>query len=201
MRKNGKIKEWISIEKIEEKGFIKIQKDQYIKIIRVKPINFNLKTELEKQAILKSYHDFLKICNFDMQILIQSRKENLIQPISFIEKNMKKEKNKKIKEISKNYIRYIQELNQQKKSSSKNFFLIINESISDSQLNSSKEKKQQLEQFAISNLQEKYFKIKEGLSHCGNQVFECSKKESEEIIKSFLNKEENKPKKEKNEFI
>ncbi|MFR2197219.1 MAG: hypothetical protein ACLS5Y_06695 [Clostridia bacterium] len=45
--------------------------------MKVNPINFNLKSNLEKDAIFKFYKIFLKTCNFDIQILIQSSKENL----------------------------------------------------------------------------------------------------------------------------
>lgn len=55
-------------------GIIKTE-DKYIKIIKVIPINFNLKSELEKEAILNSYKLFLKTFNFNLQILIQSKKE------------------------------------------------------------------------------------------------------------------------------
>lgn len=65
------IQEWLPIEKILEKGIIKLKDNSYIKIIKIIPINYNLKSELEKEAILNSYKIFLKTCNFDIQILIR----------------------------------------------------------------------------------------------------------------------------------
>ena len=62
------IQKWIPIEKILDKGIIKIEKNKYIKILKIIPINFNLKTQLEKESILNSYKIFLKTCNFDIQI-------------------------------------------------------------------------------------------------------------------------------------
>ena len=41
------------------------------------PINYYLKSDLEKEAILNSFKLFLKTCDFNIQILIQSKKENL----------------------------------------------------------------------------------------------------------------------------
>ena len=41
------------------------------------PINFNLRSDLEKESILNSYKIFLKTCDFDIQILVQSNKEDL----------------------------------------------------------------------------------------------------------------------------
>ena len=85
MRKINSIQKWIPIEKILEKGIIKLKKNKYIKILKVNPINFNLKTQMEKESILNSYKIFLKTCNFDIQILIQSKKEDLSKHISCVE--------------------------------------------------------------------------------------------------------------------
>ena len=82
------VQEWLPIEKILEKGIIKLKDNSYIKIIKIIPINYNLKSELEKEAILNSYKIFLKTCNFDIQILIQSNKEDLSKNISNIKKQI-----------------------------------------------------------------------------------------------------------------
>ena len=172
---------WIPIEEILENGIIKT-KSKYIKILKVTPINYNLKSDLEKQAILNSYKIFLKTCNFDIQILIQSSKENLEKNIFNIQKNIQKKENKYLKEISENYIEFINKINSNKKSSSKNFYIII----------SKKKSKEQdyNESFEIikNDLKEKYFKIKECLSRCGNSVYEINNKEEIlKIINSFFN--------------
>ena len=72
------VQKWMPIEKIFEDGIIKLKNNKYIKIIKVNPINYNLKSDLEKKAILNSYKIFLKTCNFNIQILIQSNKEDLL---------------------------------------------------------------------------------------------------------------------------
>ena len=114
MKKNNSIQEWIPFEKILENGIIKLKDNSYIKIIKIYPINFNLKSELEKEAILNSYKIFLKTCNFNFQILIQSKKEDLSKHISNIN-NQKINENKNILEYSNKYIEFIKKLNQEKK--------------------------------------------------------------------------------------
>ena len=175
--------DWIPIEEIFENGIIKINKNKYIKILKIIPINYNLKSDLEKSSILNSYKILLKTCNFNFQILIQSNKEDLSQHISNIKKNIKKINNKKIEKISENYIEYINKININKKSSSKDFYIIISNE-------NNKTKKEFIESYEIikNELKEKYFKIKECLSRCGNSVIEINeKKEIINIIFSFLN--------------
>ncbi len=65
------VQEWLPVQKILEKGILKLKDNSYVKIIKIIPINYNLKSELEKEAILNSYKIFLKTCNFDIQILIR----------------------------------------------------------------------------------------------------------------------------------
>ena len=175
--------DWIPIEEIFENGIIKINKNKYIKILKIIPINYNLKSDLEKSSILNSYKILLKTCNFNFQILIQSNKEDLSHHISNIKKNIKKINNKKIEKISENYIEYINKININKKSSSKDFYIIISNE-------NNKTKKEFIESYEIikNELKEKYFKIKECLSRCGNSVIEINeKKEIINIIFSFLN--------------
>ena len=182
MRKKIKsVQSWIPYDYICSDGTIKLKNKSFIKILKISPINYNLKSNLEKEAIINSYKIFLKTCNFDIQILIQSNKENLSQHISLI-----KDKNQKgiLKEISKKYIFFIQEINQKRKSSSKNFYILIKEIPENKKQKISEEN----EKLFCEKLNEKYFKIKECLSRCGNIVTAYdSKKEVKKIINSFFN--------------
>lgn len=189
-RKEEKIREktvqqWMPIEKFEDDGCIKLKNSKIIKILKIIPINYNLKSDLEKKAILNSYKILLKTCNFDFQILIQSNKKDLSDHIKKIEKNINKKENLKIKKIGYLYIDYINKINYSKKTSSKNFFIIISKNNKDSESINSKELSQ-------NELKENYFKIKECLSRCGNLVEEfTSKEEIVELFDSFFNTRKN----------
>lgn len=159
MKQIMSIQDWIPIEDILENGIIKLKTQEYVKIIQVEPLNLRLKTELEKKTILNSYKNFLKTCSFDMQIIIQSKKEDLSYNISLLEKNI----------ISEKYIKFIKKLNSEKKSASKNFYIIVKDIQNDL-------------------LESKYLKIKECLLKCGNNIQEINKKEQiKEILNSFFN--------------
>lgn len=157
-----------------------MKNNSYIKIIEVKPINYNLKSNLEKEAILNSYKTFLKTCSFDIQIIVQSNKEDLSKNISIINNNLKPEKIKLI-QIANNYIEYIKYLNQKKESSKKKFFILIKNSNIKKQIDNNENR-------IINELNEKYFKIKESLIRCGNDVINIDRPEEiVEILKSFIN--------------
>ena len=177
--KDLSVQEWIQIEKILNNGIIKLKNNKYIKLIKINPINFNLKSNFEKEAILNSYKIFLKTCNFDIQILIQSNKVDLQKKINNIEENLKKENKDFLNRIGKDYILFINELNDLKSSSSKDFYIIIS---------SEKKSENNLEDLIAEELNDKFYKIKECLLRCGNPVKNInSKLETEKILNSFFN--------------
>ena len=164
------VQNWIPIEKVFDDGIIKLKNNKFVKIIKVIPINFNLKSDLEKKAILNSYKLFLKTCNFNMQILIQSNKEDLSKHFFNIEKNIHKKENKYLRSIAENYIENLKNKNLERKSSTKNFYIILSnqKSLSSEDLNSL--------EIIQNELKDNYFKIKECLSRCGNSVEEIYEK-------------------------
>ena len=181
-RKINSVQNWLPIDEILENGIIKLKNKSYVKIIKIIPINFNLKSNLEKEAILNSYKIFLKTCNFDIQILIQSNKEDLSKHISKIKAQIKKE-NENINLLSQKYIEYIEQINRDKKSSSKNFYIIIKEFPQNKKKITNNEEK-----IIFDKLNDKYFNIKECLSRCGNIVIDLNnKKNVKKIFYSFLN--------------
>lgn len=180
MKKNKKqiqsVQNWIPIDAFFNNGIVKIKNNKYLKIIKIIPINYSLKSELEKKSILNSYKVFLKTCNFNIQIIIQSNKEDLSKHIKNINNQIKKEKqkNNNIVNYSKKYIDFINKKNKEKNSSSKNFYILI-----DSQNNLENK-----ENLIIQDLNDKYLKIKDNLIRCGNKVEEI--KQKEELIKIYF---------------
>lgn len=169
------VQSYLPIDSILDKGVIKLKDSSYIKILEVTPINYNLKSDLEKEAILNSYKTVFKSLNFNLQILIQSKKEDLTENIKILNSNL--DQTEEINKIKEEYISYIQELNKIKKSSSKNFYIILKDSTSEKG-----------EKIKIENLNNNYKKIRDLLSRCGNVVSEYTEeKEIVEILCSFLN--------------
>ena len=111
-------------DKIFYNGII-LYKNNYLKILKVIPICYDLKSNFEKESILNSYKVFFETCNFDSQILIQSKKENLSKHFSKLKEEENNKNSKDFYSIYQNYYSYISDLNQDNKFSAKNFFIII----------------------------------------------------------------------------
>lgn len=169
-KKINSMQEWFCIDDILEDGTIITKENSRVKILRVEPINFFLRSEMEKEVILNSYKNIFKSINFDIQIIIQSTKEDLSSNINYIKSKNEERLNIESSraKLLNNYIEYIESLNQIKKSNNKNFYIVV------------KEKSEQ------NQIEDKISKIKELLERCGNKSLEInSKKEIIKIIETF----------------
>ena len=106
-------------DEILENGIIKI-KNNYIRIIEVFPINFNFKSDIEKESILENYKNFFKSLKIDFQICIYSQKEDLSKYFNQININNQKEN-----EIKEEYEFYLNNLIRENNIYYKRFFICI----------------------------------------------------------------------------
>ena len=77
---------WLKIKEIKNNS-IYMKNGNIIRILKVLPINFNLKSQLEQKAILNSYKLFLKNLNSKIQIIISNRKTDVSGHFDEIIKN------------------------------------------------------------------------------------------------------------------
>lgn len=171
------IKSLLDIIDIQRNVLI-LKNNMYAKIVQVYPINFSLKSDYEKKQVLNQYNQFLKICNFDFQIFIKTKKENVENHINYI--NSISNQN----EITKRYIEYILNLTNSNYIYSKEFYIIF--SIKNSNNTPINE--------IINVLNDMYLVIKENLIKCGNVVTDFSEYDEKYLIKKIseiLNEKEN----------
>ena len=124
-----------------------------VNVLKIEPINFNLKTKSEQKNILESYKNLLRQCNFDFQIYVQTKKVDVGKHISEIKKCIKYEE--EIAEMALDYIELIKNTLDSKSSISRSFYMIFEENENDS----------------------KSIQIEECLKLCGNIVNKCTKNE------------------------
>ena len=90
---------------------------------------------MEKEAILNSYKLFLKTCDFNIQIIIQSKKENLSKYFYNLKEISEKEENQKLKDLIEKYIEFIKNKNELNKAASKNFYIVVDGNVSSKETN------------------------------------------------------------------
>lgn len=178
IKKLATFQKWLPFKEVLSDGIIQLKDNTYVKLIKVFPINYNLKSELEKEAILNSFKLFFKTCDFDIQILVQSTKEDLSKYVLILREEEKKEENRKIQKMYEEYINFICDKNLKKDYSSKNFIVAIKNPVKNAEENANIE---------IIDLNDKYYKIKEYLSRCGNLVTEFSRDEVIELLHNCFN--------------
>ena len=111
-----------------------------MKIYEVEPINFDLKSRLEKLAILEAYKNFLNNSNFNIQILIKTQKENLekiyskLNESQFFNYSNNSEINENILNLKNSYINHLQYLNDNFNITNKKYYLIISIDIIDNNI-------------------------------------------------------------------
>lgn len=156
----------IPIQKIEN-GNLFLKDDKKISVFKIEPTNFKLKTVLEQEAILEGYKLFLKRCNFNMQLIVQTQKRDLSKYIVALKEKTKG--NDSIYEMVNDHISFLKELVASKDIVSKNFYILVE----------------------TSNLSEEdvFLKIAETLKSCDNEVEKCTSEEVVNIIKRYLNRE------------
>lgn len=135
-------------------------------VIKVEPVNFNLKTKVEQNNILEAYKSLLKQCDFDFQIYIQTRKVDIQKYIDEVEKCIKYES--EIADMAQDYINLVKELSESKSSISRRFYIV----------------------YEAKNADFKNSTIQECLKMCGNTVEICGKKEIIKLFKSCFKKQQ-----------
>lgn len=157
--KEKKIEDCFPLREIK-KDCVILKSGEEITILKVEPINFKLKSSAEQNAILNSYEAFLKQCDFDMQIFVETQKADVKKHVEEIEKCVLYEEN--VRDVAKDYIQFIHEISEVRGSISRKFFVVVK----------TDEK----------NRKSVISKVKEGLASCGNMVDIC---ETEDLSKIF----------------
>ncbi len=162
MRKS--IKSWFPIKNISN-GIIENKNGEFLKILEILPINFELKSIEEKETILYSYKTFLKTCNFTIQILIKSKKNDLDAHISSVLKNIESENSDTLKFLGNEYVKMVNEKTL-KNTITRKFFVVFF-----AEVNGNKKISRDM---ACEDLKEKTLKIKIALEKCGNEVVDLA---------------------------
>ncbi len=94
-------------------------------VLIVSSVNFALKSDEEQQAVIQNYIQFINALEFNLQIVIQSRKLNIDNYIEGLKKMEKEQTNELLKMQTTEYRQYVTELVQMADIMSKRFYVVI----------------------------------------------------------------------------
>lgn len=118
-----KLKQLIGINTIEN-DLIITSKNKKVAILKVQPINFSIKQQTEKDAIIYSFQKFLNSLDFPTQIIMNTESINLDDYLKSLESKLEE---KKFKELFAKYKTYIHDIITNNKLMNRVFYVIIPE--------------------------------------------------------------------------
>ncbi len=115
------IGKFFNIKKIDE-NLIHTTKNK-IAVLKIDPINFDIKPKKEKETIMLAFQKFLNSLDFPVQILMTTENLNIEDYLDSLEKRV----NENSKEIFTEYAKHIRDVIKQDSIANRNFFLAIPE--------------------------------------------------------------------------
>ena len=119
----GYVQEYINIKDIRN-GIVETKDGRYVKILEIEPINFDLRTPEEQNAIIHNFAGWLKISNVKLQFKSITKKADTDKHIRLLRETMAKEDNEQTKELSRAYIKLIRDVGS-KEALTRRFFVIM----------------------------------------------------------------------------
>ena len=188
--------QFVPIEDIKD-GLVIMNDGSLRGVLMASSLNFSLKSDDERQAILLQFQDFLNSLDFSVQIYIQSRKLDIRPYLNLLEERYKQQTNDLMKIQTEQYIDFIRKFTESTSIMTKSFFIVIpydspivNSGKSASSLISSLFSKKtsntelDLESFEENKAQieQRLSVVEQGLVRCGIRVARLG---NEEVIELF----------------
>jgi hypothetical protein len=116
--------EFVPIKEVRD-GIVLLKDGGMRGILLASSLNFALKSDEERAAILFQFQDFLNSLDFSIQILVQSRKLDIRPYLALLEEQSKKQTNPLMRIQTGEYIEFIRNFTENTNIMTKNFFIVI----------------------------------------------------------------------------
>jgi len=116
--------EFVPIEEIRD-GVIVMKDGGMRALLAASSLNFSLKSEDEKTAILLQFQDFLNSLDFSVQIFIQSRRLDIRPYLALLENQKKNQGNSLMKIQIQEYLEFIKSFTEQTNIMKKSFYVVV----------------------------------------------------------------------------
>ncbi len=135
MRNSNKVNHMAKVSAPTTQSFLKISEIRadtlimsdgvYCAILAVSSINFDLKNTEEQNALIAGYQSFLNSLDFDIQILMQSRKMDIHSYLQSMKTLMQQQTNELLRVQTAEYIEFVAKLIEDSSIMSKNFYVVV----------------------------------------------------------------------------
>ncbi len=192
--------EFVPIKEVRD-GIIILKDGSMRAIVLASSLNFSLKSEDERNAILLQFQDFLNSLDFAVQISIQSRRLDIRPYIALLEERYKDQTNDLMKIQTTEYIDFIKKFTETTNIMTKSFFIVV--SYDPAILNVKGggalglfQKKSAAEQTANkqanfeenrTQLEQRVSVVEQGLVRCGVRVIRLGTEEAIELFYKIFN--------------
>ncbi|MCX6760160.1 MAG: hypothetical protein NTW46_02345 [Candidatus Nealsonbacteria bacterium] len=154
---NLSAQDFLEIENIKD-GVVILKNKTLRSVLSVSSLNFALKSEEEQNSILYQFQNFLNSLDFSCQILVQSRKLNMIGYLDKLEEIGKTEENALLKKQITEYRKFLDSIIQKTSIMQKSFYVIVPFSILETRGISAMQKGKQLNK-KVSSLTDQEFQL------------------------------------------
>lgn len=196
MSKNA-TQEFVPIDDVRD-GIVILKDGGMRGVLMASSINFSLKSNDERQAILLQFQDFLNSLDFSVQIIVQSRRLDIRPYIALLEGRYKEQTNDLMKIQIEQYIGFIRSFTEATNIMTKNFFIIIPYDAamvstkgglfsSFGFKEQSKEMKEEDFEEKKSQLEQRMGVVEQGLVRCGVRVAKLGTDEVVELFYKIFN--------------
>lgn len=116
--------EFVPIKEVRD-GVVILKDGGMRSILLCSSLNFSLKSEDERNAIILQFQDFLNSLDFSIEIVIQSRKLDIRPYIALLEGRERDQTNNLMKIQVREYIEFIKNFTENTNIMTKNFFIVV----------------------------------------------------------------------------
>lgn len=185
--------EFVPIQEVRD-GVVILKDGSMRAVVLASSLNFSLKSDEERNAIIMQFQDFLNSLDFPIQISIESRRLDIRPYIALLEEQYKKQMNDLMKIQTREYIDFIKTFTDSTNIMTKSFFIIVSydPAILDVKnvslpfmkrpTTTAAEQKQASFEENRTQLEQRVSVVEQGLVRCGIRVIRLG---TEEVIELF----------------
>lgn len=116
--------DFVPIKEIRD-GVVVLKNDALRLVLIASALNFALKSEDEKEAIVLQYQNFLNSLDFSVQLFVQSRKLDIKAYLATLEERAREQTNELLQIQTREYIEFIKNFTLSTEVMTKTFFVVV----------------------------------------------------------------------------